>query len=95
MLLPTSILQGQILNENRPHYMNYGALGSIIGHEFTHGYMESSLVTYPSEIWWTNTTSRNFKKVTQCLVDEYNLYPEKLTGFSVSNVAVITSTLNN
>ena len=35
---PAGILQPPFYNAQQPDYLNYGAMGSIIGHELTHAF---------------------------------------------------------
>ena len=37
-IIPAGILQGTYYDYQRPNYMNFGAIGSIVGHEITHGF---------------------------------------------------------
>ncbi len=62
-----------------PHfsYVNYGAIGSIIGHELTHGF-DSKGRTYGAlgniRSWWTEESAREYTKRSQCLIDQYSRY---------------------
>ena len=38
MRFPAAFLQGIYYNSRRPQYLNFGGIGSLIGHEMTHGF---------------------------------------------------------
>ena len=66
--LPAGILDGIFFQEDRPLYMNYGAIGSTVGHEITHGFDdrgsqmdgEGNLVD-----WWEPETKTRFLEKTR------------------------------
>ncbi|XP_028410335.1 endothelin-converting enzyme homolog [Dendronephthya gigantea] len=54
---------------------NYGSLGTVIGHEITHGFDKTGSQYDENgnlRQWWTNSSYDNFVKRSQCLIDEYN-----------------------
>ena len=38
MRFPAGFLQGIYYNSQRPQYLNFGGIGSLVGHEMTHGF---------------------------------------------------------
>lgn len=57
--------------------MNYGAIGSILGHELTHGFDDSGR-HYDKNgnmvQWWTNQTINEYVNRTKCFVEQYNSF---------------------
>ncbi|XP_072383739.1 neprilysin-2-like [Diabrotica undecimpunctata] len=74
LILPASILQDNIFDGNRPTYMNFGALGTIIGHEITHGFSLYYNLEGNEEDLWSNATIEKRTEITQCVDDEYNIF---------------------
>ena len=67
--------------------MNYGRIGSVIGHEMIHAFDDSgrrfdkngNLVD-----WWDPATKANFAERTKCILNQYDNYIVKLVGDKVS-----------
>ncbi|KAF9292536.1 hypothetical protein BGZ68_003442 [Mortierella alpina] len=75
ILLPAGLLQPGFFHVDYPEYVNYGGLGSVIGHEFTHAFDDSGhwfdeggrLLN-----WWTNATVEAYAEKAKCFVNQYN-----------------------
>ena len=58
-----------------PRYLNYGAIGVVIGHEITHGFddqgrqYDGSGNALP---WWSPETIDAFTVQAQCFIDQYS-----------------------
>lgn len=86
--IPAGMLQGLYYDKNRPSYMNYGAIGFIIGHEITHG-IDNIKFNYSSgkshADWWTNTTNFNYEKKLECFIEQYENFTLNDAGQKVNN----------
>merc|ERR1712158_279619 len=75
--VPAGILQGNFFGADRPAYMNYGAIGWVIGHEITHGFDDQGR-TFDSTgnlaNWWERTTEDNYLDKAQCIIWQYGNY---------------------
>ena len=67
--------------------MNYAGIGSLMGHELTHGLddqgsrfdQDGNLVD-----WWDPKTKKEYLKRAQCIIDQYNGYLVKEVNLTVS-----------
>lgn len=74
---PAAILQPPFFDPNAEDAANYGTMGSIIGHELTHGFddMGSQFDAEGNmKMWWTNADYENFKKRTTGIVNQFDSY---------------------
>ena len=71
MVVPAGILRFPFFDLTRSKAWNYGAIGSAIGHEITHGFdidgrMYDAEGNYKN--WWTEEDSTNYKELTKKIV---------------------------
>ncbi|XP_014481617.1 PREDICTED: neprilysin-11 isoform X1 [Dinoponera quadriceps] len=86
---PAGILQGAFFSNDRPRYMNYGAIGFVIGHEITHGFddqgrqfnKEGNLVD-----WWEPETKEQYLKRAECIIYQYGNYTVKDVGMNLNGI---------
>jgi predicted metalloendopeptidase len=74
---PAAILQPPYLDPNRPIVMDYGAAGSVIGHEISHSFDNQGALfdaTGKLNNWWTPEDLAHFKASGAKLVEQYNAY---------------------
>ncbi|CAF4364736.1 unnamed protein product, partial [Rotaria sordida] len=56
-------------------YLNYGGIGTIIGHEITHGFDDTGRQFDKDGnriSWWTNETIEKFNNRKQCFIEQYS-----------------------
>ena len=71
------ILQAPIFDFDYPRAINYGAIGSVIGHEITHGFDDggSQYDMFGNlNDWWEADTRERFTTRGKCMVEQYNRY---------------------
>lgn len=57
--------------------LNYGYLGTILGHELTHGFDNTGRrFNYEGNenMWWTNKTTEEYDKRRECFINHYESY---------------------
>lgn len=77
IVFPAGILQPPFFDPKLDDAVNYGAIGSVIGHEITHGFDDQGR-RYDAEgnlvDWWTAEDAAQFRERAQKLVEQYNRY---------------------
>eukprot|EP00111_Clytia_hemisphaerica_P020438 TCONS_00060230-protein len=80
IVFPAGILQPPYFQSNYPKSVNFGMMGSIIGHEITHGF-DNNGRQYDKHgnfvsSWWSASVVDEYKKKAKCFVDEYSKFKE-------------------
>lgn len=88
---PAAILQPPFFDARRPAAVNYGAIGSIIGHEISHTFdQEGSAFDSKGRVrnWWTPADSAHFNEAAVKLEKQYDAY-ELFPGVHVNGKQTI------
>jgi putative endopeptidase len=77
MNFPAGILEPPFYDRNADPAYNYGAIGSVIGHEISHSF-DNLGAEFDADgrlrNWWTSADSAHFREASQALVRQYNAY---------------------
>jgi endothelin-converting enzyme/putative endopeptidase len=74
---PAAILQPPFFDAQAPDAVNYGAIGSVIGHEISHTFdTEGSAFDSKGRVrnWWTDADLKHFEEATARLAAQYDTY---------------------
>lgn len=77
IVFPAAILQHPFFDIKADDAFNYGAIGSVIGHEITHGFDDQGCKFDGKgnrKTWWTKSDGERFTAKSKKLVKEFNGY---------------------
>jgi len=75
IVFPAGILQPPYFDPTADDALNYGGMGSVIGHEMTHGFDDQGSKYDPNgnlANWWSDADLKAFKERAGCIVDQFN-----------------------
>ena len=89
------ILQKPLYDVSNPIAINYGAFGSILGHEIMHAFDRHGAMydlNGLDKFWWSNETLQRFNSESDCVVNSYlNYINETGQVFFVSHLIFSSS----
>jgi predicted metalloendopeptidase len=83
---PAGILQPPFFDKQMNEAVNYGAIGSVIGHELTHGFDDQGRKFDANgnlRDWWTAQDGKEFEQRAKCISDEYSQF-EPVPGTKIN-----------
>ncbi len=92
---PAGILQPPFYDPNADDAYNYGGIGTVIGHEMTHGFDDQG-AKFDAEgnlrNWWSDADLKNFQSRAECIANQYGEFVVeenlKLQGNLVTGEAI-------
>lgn len=76
IVFPAGILQAPYYDKKFPKVINFGGIGTVVGHELSHGFDNSGRM-YDKRgnygvPWWTNRSVEQYKARSECMVNQYS-----------------------
>ena len=75
---PAGILQPPFYDPAADDAYNYGGIGTVIGHEMTHGFDDQG-AKFDAEgnlrNWWSDADLKNFQDRAECIANQYGAWP--------------------
>jgi putative endopeptidase len=90
IVFPAGILQPPFFDPGYDDAVNYGAIGSVIGHEMTHGFDDEGRKFDAKgnlSEWWTADDLKNYQERSKCIERQYASY--ELDGQHVNGQLVL------
>ncbi|HYM59292.1 MAG TPA: M13 family metallopeptidase [Thermoanaerobaculia bacterium] len=99
---PAGILQPPFYDPNADDAYNYGGIGTVIGHEMTHGFDDQGAKFDPDgnlRDWWKPEDLKNFQGRAECIATEYsefnvepglNINGKLVTGEAIADLGGLT-----
>ena len=79
LFVPAAMLQPPFFSADYPPERNFGGIGTVMGHEFTHGFDDTGR-KYDAKSrlreWWAKPAVKLFQKNSQCLASLYGGFSE-------------------
>ena len=75
--LPAGILQTPFYSRDYPLNVNYGSIGTVMGHELTHGFDDSGRFFGPDGVpglYWSEPQIAKFQERTMCIKEQFDAY---------------------
>ncbi|XP_039376864.1 phosphate-regulating neutral endopeptidase PHEX isoform X1 [Mauremys reevesii] len=79
-----------------PRSLSYGAIGVIVGHEFTHGFDNNGRKYDKNgnlDPWWSTESEEKFKEKTKCMINQYDNYYWKRAGLNVKGKRTLSENI--
>jgi putative endopeptidase len=77
IVFPAGILQPPFFDPKADDAVNYGGIGAVIGHEFTHGFDDRGRQSDAEgnlRDWWTAEDNRRFEERAEVVVEQYSRF---------------------